>query len=94
MGTVYKETYTKSLPDEAEIFTRKGQRFARWKDVKGKTRTARVTTPTSGKYAGVDRVIVEASTYTAKYRNGSGHVVKAATGCRTLDAGQVGPSGA
>jgi len=82
MGTVYKETYTKPLPADAELFTRKGQRFARWKDAKGKTRTARVTTPTKGKNAGVDRLIIESSTYTARYRDGSGVVRKVATGCR------------
>ena len=89
MGIVYKETYTKPLPDGAEIFNRKGQRYARWKDAKGKTRTARVTTPTQGKNAGVDRIIVEAKTYTARYRDGSGHVVKTATGCKTLDAAKA-----
>ena len=30
MGTVYHETYTKPLPDDAELFTRKDDRFARW----------------------------------------------------------------
>ena len=41
MGTVYKESYTKPLPSGAEIFSRKGERFARWKDAKGKTHTAK-----------------------------------------------------
>ncbi|MCH7885841.1 MAG: hypothetical protein IIC01_11410 [Planctomycetes bacterium] len=36
-GTVYKKTYTKPLPPDAEAFTRKGERFARWKDAKGKS---------------------------------------------------------
>ncbi len=35
MGTVYRKTFTKPVPAGAETFTRKGQRFARWKDRKG-----------------------------------------------------------
>ena len=37
MGTVYKKTVTKPLPAGAKIIVRKGQRFAEWKDAKGKT---------------------------------------------------------
>ena len=40
VGTVYRKTYTKPLPATAEILTRKGERLARWKDSKGKTRPA------------------------------------------------------
>lgn len=32
MGTVFKKTFTKPMPAGAEIFIRKGQRFARWLD--------------------------------------------------------------
>jgi hypothetical protein len=32
MATVYRKTFTKPLPDGAEIFTRKGERFAQLKD--------------------------------------------------------------
>ncbi len=85
MGTVYKETYTKPLPDEFEIFTRKGERFAKWLDRRGRKRTAKMTTTT----AGVDRLLLEAQTYTAKYRDGSGLLRKVSTGCRTLDAARA-----
>ena len=53
MGTVYRKTYTKPLPENAELLTRKGQPLARWKDAKAKTRTARVTIPagSSGRVA-------------------------------------------
>jgi len=77
MATVYKKTYTKPLPVGAETFTRKGQCFARWKPAKGKTRIEKVTTGQDGS----ERIIVEAVTYTAKYRNGAGQVVEKATGC-------------
>ena len=41
MGTVFKKMFTKPLPARAEIFVRKGERLARWKDRGGKRRTAR-----------------------------------------------------
>jgi site-specific recombinase XerC len=88
MGAIYRETYTKPMPKRAEVFTRKGERVARWIDGRGRKRTARVTMPTKGKYAGTERIIVESSTYTAKYRDGSGHVVKVATGCRSKDSAE------
>ena len=78
MATVFKKTFTKPMPQGTELFTRKGQRFARWKDAKGKTRTEKVT---AGKN-GVPRLSIEAATYTAKYRDGAGIVREAATGCR------------
>jgi len=78
MATVFKKTFTKPLPSGAETFTRKGEKFARWKDAKGKTRTAKVTTGKSGS----ERLIIEAETFTAKYRDGSGIVREVATGCR------------
>ncbi len=85
MATVYKKTYTKPLPDDAELFTRKGERVARWKDAKGKRRTAKVTTGKDGSA----RIIIEAATWTAKYRNGAGQIVETATGCKTKDAAQA-----
>ncbi len=38
IATLYRKTYTKPLPEGAELFTRRGQRFARWKDAKGNKR--------------------------------------------------------
>ena len=40
MGTVYRKTFTKPVSADAELFTRKGERFARWKDGKNKPRLA------------------------------------------------------
>jgi len=82
MATVYKPTFTKPLPPGAEIITRKGERLARWKDAKGKTRTALVTVPATGKHAGQMRIIVESACYVAKYRDGGGVVRVVPTGCR------------
>ena len=82
MGTVYRETYTKRLPTGAELFTKSGERFARWKPLKGKTRTAPVTAGQDG----TNRIVVTSGTYVAKFRDGSGLVCKVSTGCRDEDA--------
>jgi integrase len=77
MGSVYKKTFTKPVPADAELFTRKAVRFARWKDAKGKTRMARVTTGKDGS----PRLLIDSETFTAKYRDGGGAVREVATGC-------------
>jgi integrase len=78
MGTVFKKTFTKPLPPGAETFVRKGQCFARWKDHRGKGRTALLTVGEDGS----ERVIIESPYYVAKYRDGAGVVRVEATGCR------------
>jgi integrase len=81
VGTVFRKTITKSLPAGAEIFTRKGERFARWKH-KGKTRTAQLTLGKDGS----DRLLLENPYFVAKYRNGAGLVEEVSTGCRDEQA--------
>ena len=77
MATVFKKTFTKPMPPGAEVFVRKGEQFARWIDAKGKTRTEKVTTGKDGS----PRLLIEAATFTAKYRDGAGRVQEVATGC-------------
>ncbi len=89
MGTAYRETFTKPLPAGAELFTRDGERFARWIDGKGRKRTARIVRPETGAHANTDRLLIEARTFTARYRDGSGIVRKVATGCRTADGANI-----
>lgn len=43
MAAIFKQTYTKPLLANAEIFTRKGRRFARFKNANGRTITASLT---------------------------------------------------
>jgi len=81
MASIFRKTATKPLPANAEIITHKGERYARWKDRKGKTSTAPLTTGRDGS----DRIVLESGTYTAKYRDGQGVVREVATGCRTKD---------
>jgi hypothetical protein len=67
MGSVYRKTVTKALPAGAQVFTRQGERFARWRDAKGKARTAAVTIGRDG----AERIVVEAvavATGTADFR--------------------------
>jgi integrase len=78
VGSVYRKQTTRLVPPGAEIITRKGQRFARWINTKGRKRTAPLTVGQDG----TERIITEAATYTGKYRNASGVVVERSTGCR------------
>src|SRR5262245_44752711 len=78
MGTVYRKTVTKAVPAGAEVVTRKGSRFARWKDRRGRTRTAPLTVGQGG----ADRIVIESAKFVAKYRDGGGVVREVPTGCR------------
>jgi integrase len=78
LGTVFKKQVTRQIPPGAEIVVRKGERLARWKDRRGKVRTATLTLGKSG----AERIATLAATYTAKYRDGAGLVQEVATGCK------------
>jgi integrase len=78
MGTVFKKTVTKPLPAGAEIITRKGEPFARWKDANGRSQTLPLTTGNNGQ----DRIVLRSSKYYAKYRDGFGIIRVVPTGCR------------
>ena len=82
MGSVFKKQTTRPLPPNAELFTKNGQRFARWKPKKGRTRTAKVATGRDGS----ERIVTESATYVANYRDGEGFVLTVSTGCRDEDA--------
>jgi integrase len=75
MSCVYRKGVFKPVPAGAEVITRKGEKLARWRDRKGKTRTAPLTD--DGR-----RVRIETGTWYAKYRDGQGVVVEVPTGCR------------
>jgi integrase len=78
VGTVFRKTFTKPRPAEAETFVRKGERLARWKDRRGKIRTALLTIGENG----AERILLESPFYVAKYRDGAGVVRVEPTGCR------------
>ncbi len=82
MGSVFKAKVTRPLPAGATIVTRGGEQWAEWRDASGKLKRARTAGPKSSRPG----IIVEAATFTAKFRDGAGVVRKVATGCRTRDA--------
>ena len=81
---LYRKTFTKAIPRGAELFTRKGERFARWSDGRGRTRTAKVTSNQHG----VDRLVFTSPFWRLRYRNGDGVVCDVSTGCRDEVAAQ------
>ncbi len=81
MGTVFKKTYTKPVPANAEVADKGGRRVARWKHGR-KVRTAPVTTGKDGTL----RLVIESPVYVAKYRDGTGAVCVVSTGCRDEQA--------
>lgn len=82
MASLYRKVTTRPLPEGAELFTRDGERFAKWKLKSGKNRTAAVTVGKNGEF----RIRTETATWTASYRDGSGQVREVATGCRDKNA--------
>src|SRR5688572_14111793 len=83
MGTVFKKLTTRPVPPGAEVTVRNGERVARWR-VRGKVRTARLTTGAGG----ADRIVTESATYFAKYRDADGAVRTRPTGCRDRQAAE------
>ncbi|HJZ57475.1 MAG TPA: site-specific integrase [Gemmataceae bacterium] len=81
MGSVFRQKVTRPLPVGAEIVTKNGERIARWR-VRGKLRTAPLTTGENG----ADRILTEARTFTAKFRDHTGAIVSRPTGCRDEQA--------
>jgi integrase len=75
MGFVYRKQFTKPIPTVAEIVKRAGRPHARWKDRRGRTRLAPLTEDGT-------RVVCEARTWTARYRDADGNLVEEPTGCR------------
>jgi hypothetical protein len=76
MGYLYRPTQTKPIPPGAELFTRKGERLARFTDGKGRARTAEVTTTERGP----DRLVFTSLYWRYRYRNGSGQLRDVPTG--------------
>jgi hypothetical protein len=65
VGSVFRKSVTRPVPKGAEIITRDGEHYAKWKPAKGRTKTARVTTGKNGSL----RIIDESATFVAKFRD-------------------------
>ena len=48
MANLFRKTYTRALPEGAEVFTRRGKRMSRWTNGLGRTQTAEVSTDGQG----------------------------------------------
>ncbi len=79
MATIYRKMHTKLLPDGAELFTRKGQQYARWVDGRGKNQMAELS-PDGQK------IIIESRIWHARYRDADGLERRVSTGCRDEQA--------
>lgn len=76
---LFKQRVTRPIPRNAETFTRKGQVYAKWKDRRGKSKTAPLSDDGQ-------RIKAEAATWSIRYRDGFGVVQTVATGCRDKTA--------
>ncbi len=65
MARVFRQTYSKPLPVDAEVFTRKGKRYARFKDSKGKVTTAPLSQDGT-------KIVREASKWYIEYKDSDG----------------------
>src|SRR6185503_5128856 len=79
---VFKQQYTKAIPENAEIVTIKGERVARWRDSRNKLHTAPVSE--DGK-----RITLESKVYYARYRDGSGIWQTVSTECTDKQAAEA-----
>ena len=78
MGIVFRQMVTRPLPAGARIVTRGRRRVAVWTDADGRKHEARAT----GRRATRPGIVVEATTFTAQYRDADGRKRRVATGCR------------
>jgi len=69
MARVFRHTYSKALPEGSEVLTRRGKKYARFKDGRGKTLTAPLSQ--DGK-----KVIREASKWYIEYKDNDGKMRK------------------
>ncbi len=85
MATVFRKTYTQPLPKHAEIVERRGRQMVMWFDRRGRKQYADMTVGRNGE----KKMLRRSPTYTAKYRNASGHVVEVSTGCKDETAARM-----
>ena len=78
MGSVFKKSFTKPIPAGAEVVVRQGVETARWRDSRGKIRTAPLRTARDGSR----RITVRTNAYYARYRDAAGVVRERPTHCR------------
>ena len=68
----FKRRHTEPIPPGAKVTLRGGKRIARWKDVRGISRSATVILPDRGPHAGQQRILVESVNYYGDFWTGDG----------------------
>jgi hypothetical protein len=71
MASIYRPTYKRPIPTGAEVVTRKGKRFAKWKDKRGRTQTAPLSK--DGR-----QIVLERSCYYIAYIGAEGRRIRPA----------------
>jgi integrase len=73
MGSIFRQQTTRPCPPRAETFTRKGRRFARWKDRVGRSKSAPLND--------AGRIVTKSECYYARFRDPSSVTKVEPTGC-------------
>ncbi|MFM7150790.1 MAG: tyrosine recombinase XerC, partial [Gemmataceae bacterium] len=81
---LFKKSFTKAIPDKAEISSKNGVQIARWRDRHGKLKTARVTTGKTGQ----QRLLMETAEWYGRYRDEHGVLIERSTECRDKQAAE------
>ena len=78
---LFKRTHKRPIPEGATITRTRSGRVAKWTDSKGRKQSAPVSLDGG-------HILVEAATWTARYRDASGRLVQRPTGCERLELAQ------
>src|SRR5688572_18901041 len=76
MGTLFRRTVRRAVPQSATLIEKKGQTLARWRS-RGKLHTAPVE-----EADGTRVVVIETGTYYGRFKDRTGEWVERSTGCR------------
>ena len=79
---LFRRTHKKPIPEGATITRTRAGKVAKWTDPRGRKQTAAVSE--DGQH-----ILLEAATWTARYRNSEGKVIQRPTGCEKLEYAQT-----
>lgn len=84
MGHLFLPSSNRPIPPGAEIINQSGERTARWRDRRGKLRTAEVRSTPKG-----DQVVIPGARYLARYKDGLGETRTVPTDCKDESAARA-----
>ena len=79
---LFKRTHKKPIPEGATVTRTRAGKVAKWTDPRGRKQTAAVSEDGN-------HILLEAATWTARYRNSEGKVIQRPTGCEKLEYAQT-----